>query len=335
MASGKRAGSSLVSVTVQVLAERLAALISGAAYGSREPVIAGVQLQDGPPVFAAQGVTGAGEPAGPDTVTYTASLSKQITAGGVALLVREGVLHPEDTLARWLPELPAWAATVRLRHVLHHTAAMPDARVDAMTAGAADHTTPAVLAALAQIPALDGRPGTAFAYSGSGYICLAAAAARAAGHPLPRFASRRIFGPLGMTRTRFWTGPAPRPPGAAPLAADHPAPLSLGDGGAWSTARDLLRWSQALNADELGISAIMERPGRLDDGAPVDYAWGMGIRSHNGYRVYRHGGGWPGVKALLARLPELNRSLVVIALADDSEHLTDLADSMLDLLTPS
>lgn len=296
MASGKRAGSSLVSVTVQVLAERLAALISGAAYGSREPVIAGVQLQDGPPVFAAQGVTGAGEPAGPDTVTYTASLSKQITAGGVALLVREGVLHPEDTLARWLPELPAWAATVRLRHVLHHTAAMPDARVDAMTAGAADHTTPAVLAALAQIPALDGRPGTAFAYSGSGYICLAAAAAR---------------------------------------AADHPAPLSLGDGGAWSTARDLLRWSQALNADELGISAIMERPGRLDDGAPVDYAWGMGIRSHNGYRVYRHGGGWPGVKALLARLPELNRSLVVIALADDSEHLTDLADSMLDLLTPS
>ncbi len=43
-------------------------------------------------------------------------------------------------------------------------------------------------------------------------------------------------------------------------AAAHPAPLSLGDGGVWSTARDLLRRGQALDADELGISALMETP---------------------------------------------------------------------------
>jgi hypothetical protein len=44
-----------------------------------------------------------------------------------------------------------------------------------------------------------------------------------------------------MSGTRYWPGPAPAPPGAAPLAAADPAPLSLGDGGVWSTARDLLR----------------------------------------------------------------------------------------------
>jgi CubicO group peptidase (beta-lactamase class C family) len=136
-----------------------------------------------------------------------------------------------------------------------------------------------------------------------------------------------------MSSTCYWPGPAPAPPGAAPLAAAHPAPLSLGDGGVWSTARDLLRWSQALNADELGISSLMQTPGGLDDGTTVGYAWGMGVRSHGGYRVYRHGGGWPGLRALLARIPDLNQSLVIIALADDSERRTDLAASMLDLVT--
>jgi len=317
---------------MQVLTQRLAALIARARYGSREPVIAGMHGQGGPPVFAAQGLTGTGEPVGPGTLVYAASLSKQITAGCAALLVHEGALDMEDTLARWLPGLPDWAGTVRLRHLLHHTAGMPDARVDAIIGGTADRTSAAALSALAQVRALAAVPGTAHAYSGAGYICLAAAVERAAGQPLPELAAQRVFIPLGMSSTCYWAGPAPAPPGAAPLAAVHPAPLSLGDGGVWSTARDLLRWGQALNADELGISQLMQTEGSLDDGTPVGYAWGLGVRSHGGYRVYRHGGGWPGLRALLARVPDLDQSLVIIALADDSERRTDLADSMLGLV---
>lgn len=298
-----------------------------AGYGTQEPVIVGVQGQ-GPPVFVTTG-----EPAGPDTIAYAASLSKQITAGCAALLVREGVLDTDDALARWLPGLPSWSGTVRLRHLLHHTAALPDARVDASADGTADRTTAAVLSALAQVRDLAAAPGTAYAYSNAGYVCLAAAVQRAAKQRLPEFAAQRIFIPLGMSRTCFWPGPAPTPSGAAPLAVAHPAPLSLGDGGVWSTARDLLRWSQALNADELGISRLMQTPGVLDDGTPIDYAWGMGIRSHGGHRVYRHGGGWPGLRALQARVPGLNQSLVIIALADDSERHAALADTVLDLVT--
>jgi CubicO group peptidase (beta-lactamase class C family) len=317
---------------MQALTEQLKALIARAGYGSEDPVIAGIHGQGRSPVFAAQGLTGAGEAVGPDTLTYAASLSKQITAGCAALLVREGAVGMEDTLARWLPVLPAWASTVRLRHLLHHTAAVPDPQVDAIL-GTADRTTAAVLSALVRIPVLDGRPGAAYAYSSAGYVCLGAAVERAAGQALPEFGLQRIFAPLGMSRTCYWPGPAPAPPGAAALATARPAPLSLGDGGVWSTPSDLLRWSQALNADELGISPLMQAPGSLDDGTPVGYAWGVGVRSHAGYRVYRHGGGWPGLRALLARIPDLNQSLVIIALADDSERRARLADSMLDLMT--
>ena len=48
--------------------------------------------------------------------------------------------------------------------------------------------------------------------------------------------------------------------------------------------------------------------------------------------MYRHGGGWPGC-ALLAWVPGLNQSLVIIALADGSERRAGLAASMLDLVT--
>ncbi|HEX6469367.1 MAG TPA: serine hydrolase domain-containing protein [Streptosporangiaceae bacterium] len=314
-------------------AERLSALIVGAGYGAGEPVIVGVRRSGAAPLFVAQGRTRAGTPASPTTLTYTASLSKQITAACAALLVRRDALDVEDAVTDWLPDLPAWAGAVRLRHLLHHTAALPDREVDALIGPTADRTSAGVLSTLARISAPAGRPGTTYAYSGVGYILLAAVVERAAGRPLPEFAEERIFIPLGMRGTRYWRGPEPAPPGALPLAASHPAPLSLGDGGVWSTAADLLRWSQALNADRLGISRLVQTPGRLDDGTPIDYAWGMGIRSHGGHRAYRHGGGWPGLRALLARVPGLDLSLVIIAFADDSERRVDLAAGILDLVT--
>jgi CubicO group peptidase (beta-lactamase class C family) len=317
--------------------DRIAALITAAGYERDEPVLVAVLRRDEAPWFVAQGLTRAGEPLSGTTLVYTASLSKQLVAGCAALLVQGGGLDMDSALSRWLPELPGWADTVRLRHLVYHTSALPDDQFDAAMAeaGGIDHTSQRVLDALSRVPVLERQPGTAYAYSGPGYVCLAVVVARAAGQPLPDFARRHLFNPLAMTGTCFWPGPAPAPPGAAPLAPPRPAPLSLGDGGAWSTAADLLRWSHALNTDQLGISGLVQTPGRLDDGTVLDYAWGMGVRSHAGRTVYRHGGGWPSLRVLLARVPDLDLSLVTIALADDTERRVPLANSLLDLLAGS
>ncbi|MEO3884374.1 serine hydrolase domain-containing protein [Nonomuraea sp. B5E05] len=289
-----------------------------------------MQRHDEPPVILAQGVTAADEPVTATTRTYAASLSKQMTAACAALLAQQGALDLESPLSRWLPRLPAWAATVRLRHLIHHTAALPaDAKIDA-TVGDADRTTPGTIEALARFQALDHRPGTVHVYSNAGYVCLAAVVERVADTALPDFAQRSLFAPLGMADTRYWSGPGPTPPGAAPLARPHPAPLSLGDGGVWTTLSDLLRWGQALNADALGISELMQTPGRLDDGTPIGYGWGIGVRSHAGHRVYRHGGGWTGLRALHARVPGLDVSAALLAIDDHAERRVPLMGSLLD-----
>jgi CubicO group peptidase (beta-lactamase class C family) len=268
---------------------------------------------------------------------YAASLAKQMTAACAALLVHRGDLDMDAPLSDWLPELPGWARTVRLRHLVHHTAALPDdtelAERETAAPAHLDFTTPSRIAALIQFPALDGVPGTRHAYSNAGYVCLALVVERACGEPLPAFARRHIFVPLGMADTIFWSGPEPVPAQAAPLARIHPAPLSLGDGGMWSTATDLLRWSQAFNADELGISTTLQTPGRLDDGTVLDYAWGLGVRSHAGHRVYSHGGGWPGIRLKLAHVPDLNASVLAVALHDDTDDVVAVVDELLDTAT--
>jgi CubicO group peptidase (beta-lactamase class C family) len=268
------------------------------------------------------------------TRVYTASLSKQLTAACAGLLVQAGRLDIESPLALWLPELPSWAATIRLRHLVHHIGGLPaDPGIDGVLPMGQDRTTAAVVAALSRVPTLSTAPGREFRYSNAGYVCLALAVQRAAGQPLPDIAREYLFDPVGMHDTLFWPGPAPMPPGSVPLVPPRPAPLSLGDGGAWSTAHDLLRWAHAMNEDALGVTALLQTPGTLDDGQPLDYAWGVGVRIHAGHRTYRHGGGWPGLRVLLARIPDLGFGLAVIAPGDNTDRHVALADALLTELT--
>jgi CubicO group peptidase (beta-lactamase class C family) len=193
------------------------------------------------------------QPLTADTVVYTASLSKQITAACAALLVQEGRLDTESTLAQWMPDLSPWAGTVRLRHLISHTSGL----FDELHRAKLDRTTSGVISARVTIDHLAGRPATEYRYGNASYVCLAVVIERAAGLPLPEFGRERVFAPLGMVNSQYWSGPAPHPPGGAPLAPQYPAPLSLGDGGVWFTAAELMRWNLAMQCDELGFSALL------------------------------------------------------------------------------
>ena len=316
------------------LRDRTAALTALAGYGAHDPLMVGVQQDGAPPVFLIGGLTAAGEPLTAGTIVYTASLSKQITAACAALLVRQGRLDTESTVAQWMPELPAWAATVRLRHLISHTSGLPEGvEFDDLHRAKLDRTGAGVIRALVRLDHLVSTPGTEFRYCNAGYVCLAAIIERAARRPLPDFAREHVFTPLGMAGSRYWPGPAPHPPGAAPLDPHYPAPLSLGDGGVWSTIPDLIRWNQALERDELGVSALLQTPGHLDDGTRLGYAWALDVREHDGRRIYRHGGRWAGLTAELVRLADQGSNFVIIALDDDEDRMAALTDAMIEELS--
>jgi CubicO group peptidase (beta-lactamase class C family) len=273
----------------------------------------------------AAGVTwlgGAADDEGPtaETVVCVSGAGKWIVAACVAMLVRQGVLDPELPVRTLLPELPAWAAPVRLHHLIHHTSGLPEQAATEVGRRHTEWTNETVLGLLSTEPGPRAAPGTTFAYGDTDYVCLTALVERATGHPIGEIARTRLFAPLGMTSTTFWSGPSLHPPAVTVHPPWHPGvPAPRTGDGVWSTARDLLRWAEGMQTGALGprLTATLRAPGRLRDGTTVPYAWGSFIVPGDRGPAFAHGGSWPGCVTYVISAPANGASAVVIAFTDD------------------
>jgi len=327
---------------------RVEALLDATGYTAGGPGVAvALRRPDGTTVTAARGRADPHRPFTPATVSYTAAVSKQIVAACIARTVLDGALDTRVPLRRWLPYLPPWADRVRIHHLAHHTSGLP---TDAWVAGRIASRSgcrwdgPAVLRALATLPRLDFPPGSRFRSCSADYIALAALVERIVGN-LARFAERRLFAPLGMTRTTLWSTAGALP---ADCAAGHPAdaemgawplPLSIGDGGVWSTVEDLHRWNTALLPGGVlddRLRTLLHAPGRLDDGRAVEYAWGVHVgRDGAGRLVHSHGGHWAGGwTAGTVRLPDVGLTVAALSNSGDTAALTALSSGLVEQFAP-
>ena len=88
------------------------------------------------------------------------------------------------------------------------------------------------------------------------------------------------------------------------------------DGTIQLSARDLARWSMALDGDAILDARAREAswtPARLNDGSGGPYGLGWYVGSQNGHRVIQHGGAWQGFKAALQRYPDDRLTVIVLA----------------------
>ncbi len=262
------------------------------------------------------------------TTWYGASLTKEILGVLTAQLVDERVVDVDDSLRTFLSELPDWAGAISLRHLLHHTSGLPSSATLSSVIGVEekDWDNGLVLAGLTEQGPPSRPPGRQFEYSNVGYICLATALERATAQSLSTLAGVRVFEALGMSDSHL----GDPPPG---LSVPIPAPpKTLGDGGLWTTAGDLLRWNDALNARHFGVTVHdrAESTGVLDDGTPIDYAWGVRVTKHNGERTLTHGGSWPGWRSKTVRQPGRHTSVALLTSCDDDEIVSDTAMAIVD-----
>lgn len=264
-----------------------------------------------------------------DTVFDLGSTSKQITATAVLLLAQDGRLSLDDDVRRYVPELPSYGATITLRHLLQHTSGLRDYIGLLNLAGYStdDVTGDAdALATLVRQRALNFAPGTDQLYSNSGYFLASVVVERVSGEPLRTFVQRRIFAPLGMTRSHVLHRVSDLVPHRAQaysrrddgtLGLDLSRWEQTGDGAVWTTIDDLARWDANFATGMVGgatLRAQLEAPGRLDDGRPLPWAYGLGVRpeQYRGQPVVRHAGSWSGFRAELLRFPTLRTSVAVL-----------------------
>lgn len=263
----------------------------------------------------------------PHTVFDIGSTAKQFAAFSIHLLAREGKLTLDDDVRKHIPELPAYAHPVTIRHLLHHTSGLRDylELMDLAGIKSEDWTTDQdALDLIVRQKAPNFEPGEKFLYSNTGFFLLSVIVKRASGKSLRDFARERIFDPLGMRHTQYndehgriipdrATGYAPAERGG--FGIDMSDFEQTGDGGILTSVEDLFRWDQNFFEPRVGDRALldeMQTTASTNDGKKLEYASGLFVGRYRGLRTVSHGGSWAGYRAELLRFPDQKLSVACL-----------------------
>jgi CubicO group peptidase (beta-lactamase class C family) len=273
-----------------------------------------------------------------ESVFDLASVSKQFTAMGIALLKNQKKLDYKDPISKFIPEL-SFYPSISIEDLLAHTSGLPD-YMDVMN----DHwdhskiaTNRDVIEILAsKKPALLFETDTQYEYSNTGYLLLASIIEKVSGGSYETYLKKYIFEPLKMTSTLV-NRPRFAPKDIPNLTKGHvdgtdgnPTPIDtygtdqaayfldgiVGDGMVNSTVADLFLWDRALYTDQLLPKIEIEKmftPHTLNDGTLTSYGFGWQLKDHPSYgRTIGHSGAWAGYLTYIERHVANDKTFILL-----------------------
>lgn len=266
-------------------------------------------------------------PANVDTMFRIGSVTKQFTSAAVMRLVERGDLELDQLITEYLPDFPTQGHEVTVLHLLTHTSGIKSytglgrewQRVVSLEL---DHQE---LLALFQDEPFDFAPGERFLYNNSGYYLLGMILEDVTEKSYADLLQTELVQRLGLKRTRYGSNTdliKNRAQGYQMIDGElaNDALIGMSQPGAagalLSTAKDLVRWQQALVSGKV-VSAdsyeMMTTPFMLNDGSETKYGFGLGLGIMDGHPVVQHGGGIFGFNSMLAYYPEKMLSVAVIS----------------------
>ncbi len=189
----------------------------------------------------------------PATPVRIGTITTQLTAAAILLMVEEGKLSLTDAIHTFLPSLHQQWRGITVEHLLTHTSG---------------------IAVNKRTPRLHCKPGTCFVASPANYLLLGAIIEKVSGQRYAQFVGQRIAAPLGMGDTK----------------AD-PATVVTAYDGMLSTVDDLGRWWWSMSSGKLLSAAswaLMQRNHRMPDGAFTGHGYGWEIAPHSGGERLEH-----------------------------------------------
>jgi CubicO group peptidase (beta-lactamase class C family) len=223
------------------------------------------------------------KPMAMDSIFQVMSMTKPVVGTGIMMLVEDGRVVLNDPVEKYLPEFKGQmlrdestkelrkpSRPISVRDLMTHTSGLPGEPRDEFRSlyTRMDRTLAESVASFAKQP-LNFEPGSRWAYSNTGIATLGRIIEVASDQPFEQFISSRIFKPLGMTDSFFFTpkekqgriamvysgrGEGLRRAEATILGGDatqfrpgakYPAP----EFGLYSTAKDYLTFVQMLAND--------------------------------------------------------------------------------------
>ena len=262
-----------------------------------------------------------------ETVFEIGSVSKQMTAAGIMLLVQDGKVSLDEKISRYLPNTPEAWSSVTVRHLLTHTSGVKSYTSLGGFALSERMTIDDFIKKLSPHP-LEFTPGERNIYSNSGFNLLAYIIETQSGKKYMDFMRERIFIPLGMTKTGDRD-----PQFVIPLRAngyewrrdrytgrDGNLTDLMGAGSIVSTISDMTKWEAALRGEKL-LNAQSKKEiwtqFTFNDGKLSPYGLGWRISDVRGNTLIAHSGQTAGFGAAIHRY--VDSDVTVIALTNLGE----------------
>jgi CubicO group peptidase (beta-lactamase class C family) len=274
-----------------------------------------------------------GWPMREDNLFRIASITKVFTATAAMMLVDEGRLDLDAPIRCYIHDLeladPDARNTITMRHLLSHASGLYGDVFDDY--GLGSDSLERFVGEFREIRQLT-KPGELWHYCNSGFDLAGMVIAKVSSRCYEDVIRERIFEPLGMERSGFFTHEMIVHPYAVghepvePLADEHIVgdqsyPRNNNPSGAVITnAEELLRFAELHLYDGsfrgrqlLSVqSARLMREPQIESGDFADH-WGIGweIREFGGTRLYGHGGSTNGYQSQLTILPEERFALCI------------------------
>lgn len=260
-----------------------------------------------------------------------ASVSKMFTAMSIMILKEEGLLNFDDSLTKYIPELPYPGVTIR--NLLNHRSGFPDYMH--FSDNYWDQSRPLTNEDMIRI-IVDNNiqrifsPNNGFDYCNTNYALLASVVERITKKPFEVFVKENIFDPLDMDDSFIYrlnrgeTIPDFVPVGVCGHLGGRGLPRVeknfyqngiVGDKGVYSTVEDLFKWDQALYSDILVSQATIEEA--FTEGSPRfrewrdNYGFGWRLKADRPKTVF-HYGWWKGFRSYFIRDIYQEKSIIVL-----------------------
>jgi CubicO group peptidase (beta-lactamase class C family) len=244
------------------------------------------------------------------------SISKQFTAAAILLLEQEGKLKTSDPIGRYLKDAPASWSNITL-NLLTHTSGITDFDFG-MIFNNSPHRPEELLPGVVAKP-LEFRSGTKIEYANIHYLLLGLVVEQASDEPYCRFLTDRIFRPLHLTQTgcdgkadavshraRGYhlssTGPV--------LFEDSDLASLAGAGSLYSSAEDLIRWTEALHDGKVLSTASLSA---MTSPFLGGYGYGLSVGGEGAELDFSHTGAVEGFISSLDYIPATKTTVVVLS----------------------
>lgn len=207
------------------------------------------------------------------TLFNTGSISKTFVSNTILALSLEGKLSLNDSLFKYFPDFknPELAKKIRIHHLLTHTSGLPDNRRQLLdsafliTAKDEENFAPIKLN-----DSLLFEPGSRYEYSNPAFNGLALIIEKVTGRKWQEVVKEKIFGPAGMKTSVITDGPFPETGVSHAYLrtasgftekdyGEEPTFPAAGNGGVWSSAKELIQYEHAIQRTAFLTKDMIER----------------------------------------------------------------------------